>query len=98
MINDFSQFSNWTTNFKKIREFIKNEIIAHIYSSGDQSSLMEESAEEAMKREETLRIYSSTKEALRIIADVSRDTIQEPIPPAIKNNHFDTLSAPAMMK
>lgn len=36
---------------------------------------MEESAEEAMKRDETLRIYNSTKEALKIIADVARDTV-----------------------
>lgn len=67
-----------------MREFIKNEIIAHIYSSGDQNSLMEESAEEAVKRDETLRIYNSTKEALKIIADVSRDTISEQIPPPIR--------------
>jgi len=60
-----------------IREFVKNEIIAHIYSSGDQNSLMEESMEETMRREETLRIYNSTKEALRIIGDVARDTLSD---------------------
>jgi hypothetical protein len=38
---------------------------------------MEESAEEALKRDETLRIYHSTKEALKIMDDVARDTIQE---------------------
>lgn len=38
---------------------------------------MEESVEETMRREETLRIYHSTKEALRIIGDVARDTISE---------------------
>jgi dynamin GTPase len=80
----------------QIREFVKNEIIAHIYSSGDQASLMEESAEEALKRDETLRIYNATKEALRIIADVSRDTITESIPPPIKaNDSYSSLSAPA---
>lgn len=36
---------------------------------------MEESVEEATRREETLRIYISTKEALRIIGDVARDTL-----------------------
>lgn len=34
---------------------------------------MEESAEEAIKREEILRIYNSSKEALKIIDDVLRD-------------------------
>jgi len=78
-----------------VREFIKNEIIAYIYSSGDQNSLMEESAEEALKRDETLRIYNSTKEALRIIGDVARDTITEPTPPPIRQ--YDTLPAPSIM-
>jgi dynamin GTPase len=57
---------------------------------------MEESAEEALRREETLRIYNSTKDALKIIADVSRDTIQEPLPPPIKG--YDSLPTPTMMK
>ena len=38
---------------------------------------MEESAEEELKREETLRIYNSTKEALKIIGDVSRGTFTD---------------------
>lgn len=58
-----------------LKEFLKHEIIAHIYSSGDQASLMEESEEETQKRQEILRIYNSTKEALRLIDDVARDKI-----------------------
>lgn len=38
---------------------------------------MEESMEETMRREETLRIYNSTKEALRIIGDLARDTLSD---------------------
>lgn len=38
---------------------------------------MEESGEETLKREETLRIYHSTKEAVKIIDDVARDAIQD---------------------
>ena len=58
---------------------------------------MEESAEEALKREETLRIYNSTKEALRIIGDISRDTISEPIPPPIKQYEFNnTMPVPTI--
>lgn len=71
-----------------MREFVKNEVIAHIYSFGDTNSLMEESADEAIKREETLRLYNSTKEALKIIADVSRDTITESIPPPVR--HYES--------
>jgi len=89
-----------------VREFIKNEIIAYIYSSGDQSSLMEESEEEAGKRDETLRIYASTKEALKIIGDVARDTITESgsmAPSVIRQYHhnpaptYDNLPAPSIM-
>ena len=53
---------------------------------------MEESAEEAFRREETLRLFNSTKEALRIIADVARDTISEAIPPPIKGGYESTMS------
>lgn len=80
-----------------VREFVKHEIIAYIYSAGDQNTLMEESADEAIRREETLRIYHATKEALRIIGDVARDTIAEPIPPPIRYDtsmHQSSLSAP----
>jgi hypothetical protein len=44
---------------------------------------MEESAEEAMKRDELLRIYNSTKETLKIIGDVSQMTVSTPLPPPI---------------
>lgn len=85
-----------------VREFIKNEIIAYIYSSGDQSSLMEESADEVLKRDETLRIYQSTKDALKIIGDVARDTLSDS--GASSNNRYaaggggyDSLNAPSIM-
>lgn len=44
------------------------------------NSLMEESPEEIQRREETLRIYHSTKEALKIIDDVARDAVTEHTP------------------
>ena len=37
--------------------------------------MMEESADEALKREETLRMYHACKEALAIIAEVSNVTL-----------------------
>ena len=59
---------------------------------------MEESQEEASKREETLRIYNSTKDALRIIGDIARDTISEPIPPPIKQYEFNNTILPSNVK
>ena len=47
---------------------------------------MEESQEEAMKREEMLRMYHACKEALRIIGDVSMATVSTPIPPPVKED------------
>lgn len=47
---------------------------------------MEESPEEAMKREEMLRMYHACKEALRIIGDVSMATVTTPVPPPVKND------------
>lgn len=49
-----------------------------------QASMMEESAEEAVKREETLRMYHACKEALRIIGDVSMATVSTPMPPPVR--------------
>lgn len=51
-----------------------------------QSSMMEESPEEAMKREEMMRMYHACKEALRIIGDVSMVTVSTPVPPPVKND------------
>ncbi len=48
--------------------------------------MMEESQEEAMKREEMMRMYHACKEALRIIGDVSMVTVQTPVPPPVKND------------
>lgn len=48
--------------------------------------MMEESQEEAQKREEMLRMYHACKEALRIIGDVSMATVSTPVPPPVKND------------
>ncbi|XP_046669227.1 dynamin isoform X13 [Homalodisca vitripennis] len=68
------------------KDFINGELLAHLYASGDQSSMMEESPEEALKREEMLRMYHACKEALRIIGDVSMATVSTPVPPPVKND------------
>ncbi|CAL1539543.1 unnamed protein product [Lymnaea stagnalis] len=73
-----------------IRGFIDGDLLAHIYSTGDQNQMMEESAEEAQRREEILRMYHATKEALQIIGEVSTTTVSTPTPPPVKD---DWLSA-----
>ncbi|KAK9744412.1 PH domain [Popillia japonica] len=68
------------------KHFIKGELLAHLYASGDQNQMMEESPEEAIKREEMIRMYHACKEALRIIGDVSMATVSTPVPPPVKND------------
>uniref|UniRef100_A0A8C4MN79 Dynamin-1 n=1 Tax=Equus asinus asinus TaxID=83772 RepID=A0A8C4MN79_EQUAS len=46
------------------KEFIFSELLANLYSCGDQNTLMEESAEQAQRRDEMLRMYHALKEAL----------------------------------
>lgn len=72
-----------------VKEFIGGELLAHLYSTTDQNSLMEESAEESMRREELLRMYHTTKEALQIIGDVSVSTVSTPVPPPVDNEWLE---------
>jgi len=44
---------------------------------------MEESADEAIKREEMLRQYHACKEAMKIIGDVSMATLNGPAPQSV---------------
>ena len=65
-------------------EFIRDELLAYLYQCGDTDSLMEESAEAALLREQTLSMYHACKEALRIISEVDFSTLgnQPPSLPA----------------
>uniref|UniRef100_A0A8C3Q8P6 dynamin GTPase n=1 Tax=Geospiza parvula TaxID=87175 RepID=A0A8C3Q8P6_GEOPR len=45
--------------------------------------LMEESAEQAQRRDEMLRMYHALKEALAIIGDISTSTVSTPVPPPV---------------
>ncbi|XP_041440724.1 dynamin 2 L homeolog isoform X3 [Xenopus laevis] len=65
------------------KEFIHSELLAYLYSSSDQNSLMEESADQAQRREEMLRMYHALKEALKIIGDISTSTSTTPVPPPV---------------
>ncbi|XP_047664132.1 dynamin-3 isoform X5 [Tachysurus fulvidraco] len=68
------------------KDFIHSELLAYLYSSGDQNSLMEESADQAQRRDEMLRMYHALKEALSIIGDISTSTISVPVPPPVNDN------------
>lgn len=70
------------------KEFIMGELLAHLYATGDQAAMMEESPEEAQKREEMLRMYHACKEALKIIGDVSMATVTTPMPPPVKDDRI----------
>uniref|UniRef100_A0A8C2EG42 dynamin GTPase n=1 Tax=Cyprinus carpio TaxID=7962 RepID=A0A8C2EG42_CYPCA len=72
------------------KEFIYSELLAYLYSSGDQSSLMEESAEQAQRRDEMLRMYHALKEALHIIGDISTSTVSVPPPPPVDDTWIHT--------
>uniref|UniRef100_A0A8C6WI78 Interferon-induced GTP-binding protein Mx n=1 Tax=Neogobius melanostomus TaxID=47308 RepID=A0A8C6WI78_9GOBI len=65
------------------KDFIHSELLAYLYSAGDQGSLMEESAEQAQRRDEMLRMYHALKEALVIIGDISATTVSTPVPPPV---------------
>uniref|UniRef100_U5EZL6 Dynamin n=1 Tax=Corethrella appendiculata TaxID=1370023 RepID=U5EZL6_9DIPT len=78
------------------KDFINGELLAHLYATGDQASMMEESAEEASKREEMLRMYHACKEALRIIGDVSMATFSTPVPPPVKNDWLSSGENPRL--
>ncbi|XP_029292723.1 dynamin-2 isoform X1 [Cottoperca gobio] len=74
------------------KDFIHSELLAYLYSSGDQNSLMEESADQAQRRDEMLRMYHALKEALLIIGDISTSTISTPVPPPVNDNRVQEAS------
>ena len=53
---------------------------------------MEESADEAARREDIVRMYHATKEALRVIGDVTSSTTSTPVPPPVDDDWIKTTS------
>lgn len=68
------------------KEFINAELLAQLYSCGDQNTLMEESAEQGQHRDEMLRMYHALKEALSIIGDISTSTVTTALPPPVDDS------------
>uniref|UniRef100_A0A8C1PL85 Dynamin-2 n=1 Tax=Cyprinus carpio TaxID=7962 RepID=A0A8C1PL85_CYPCA len=77
------------------KEFIHAELLANLYSCGDQNSLMEESAEQAQHREEMLRMYHALKEALNIIGDISTTTVSTAMPPPVDDSWLQVQGVPS---
>ena len=51
--------------------------------------MMEESADETQRREEMLRMYHATKDALQIISEVATTTVSTPTPPPVKDDWLE---------
>uniref|UniRef100_A0A8C7YIN6 Interferon-induced GTP-binding protein Mx n=1 Tax=Oryzias sinensis TaxID=183150 RepID=A0A8C7YIN6_9TELE len=66
-----------------VKDFINAELLAQLYSAGDQNTLMDESQEQSQRRDEVLRTHQALKEALSIIGDISTSTISVPLPPPV---------------
>uniref|UniRef100_A0A8B9X4V3 Dynamin-1 n=1 Tax=Bos mutus grunniens TaxID=30521 RepID=A0A8B9X4V3_BOSMU len=75
------------------KEFIFSELLANLYSCGDQNTLMEESAEQAQRRDEMLRMYHALKE-LSIIGDINTTTVSTPMPPPVDDSWLQVQSVP----
>ncbi|XP_076135154.1 dynamin 3a isoform X2 [Alosa pseudoharengus] len=78
-----------------VKEFIHSELLAQLYTIGDQSVLMDESPEQARRREEVLRTHAALKEALDIISDISTSTASVPLPPPINTAWSQTSLGPS---
>ena len=57
------------------KAFIQGDLLANLYATGNTQDMMEESADEALKREEMLRMYHACKEALQVIGEISAATM-----------------------
>ena len=60
--------------------------VCSLYQQCDQNMLMEESNSEAERREELIRMYTSLKEALKIIGDINVSTVAQNAPPPVDNS------------
>jgi len=70
----------------QVKDFINAELLAQLYSAGDQNALMDESQEQAQRRDEVLKTHLALKEALVIIGDISTSTITVPVPPPVDSS------------
>ncbi|XP_023677665.1 dynamin-2 isoform X3 [Paramormyrops kingsleyae] len=86
------------TMINSAKDFIHSELLAYLYSSGDQNTLMEESVDQAQKRDEMLRMYHALKEALQIIGDITTTTVSSPLPPPVNDNWIQRDPSPTSQR
>ncbi|KAK5933212.1 hypothetical protein CgunFtcFv8_004858 [Champsocephalus gunnari] len=77
------------------KEFIHSDLLAHLYSCGDQNTLMEESQDQAQHRDEMLKMYKALKEGLHIIGDISTSTITTSMPPPVDDSWLQVQGMPS---
>uniref|UniRef100_A0A3P8U5L1 Interferon-induced GTP-binding protein Mx n=1 Tax=Amphiprion percula TaxID=161767 RepID=A0A3P8U5L1_AMPPE len=77
------------------KEFIHAELLAQLYSCGDQNTLMEESQEQAQHRDEMLRMYHALREGLSIIGDISTSTVTTAMPPPVDDSWLQVTGMPS---
>ena len=58
----------------RMKDYIQTDLLPMIYASGNQDSLMEESTESARRRDETIKMYHTCRDALQLISEVSSKT------------------------
>jgi len=56
---------------------------------------MEESPEQAQRRDEILRMYHATKDALAIIGEVTTNTVSTPVPPPVDDGWITAAEEPS---
>uniref|UniRef100_A0A1I8FS23 dynamin GTPase n=1 Tax=Macrostomum lignano TaxID=282301 RepID=A0A1I8FS23_9PLAT len=80
----------------ELKDFLKSSMLAQLYGGYDQNQLMEESPEEAQRRRgDAAASTKATKEALKILSDVSANTTHTPTPPPVKDDWIQPDSMPA---
>ena len=77
-----------------VKDCIATELLPRLYSETNQDDLMEESKAEAQRREEMLRMYHSSREALQIISEINTKTVSTPVPPPIDTDQDFAVSTP----
>ncbi|XP_063496132.1 dynamin-3-like [Symphalangus syndactylus] len=63
LVDSYMAIVNKTVRDLMTKEFVFSELLSNLYSRGDQNTLMEESAEQAQRRDEMLRKHHMLKEA-----------------------------------
>lgn len=65
---------------------IGKRLLSLLFAYCVKSTMMTESADEALKRDEMIHMYEACKEALGIIGDISMSTVSTSLPPPVKND------------